>query len=176
MNKILMLFAAILIFSNCSKIDEFTQFNLGYKSQITVSPTAGLNLPLNLFTPEMETNSESEFSVNDTNKDLIEEILLEKLDMKITAPSDQTFDFLKSVAVYMEADGLAEIKIAEATDIPENIGAELSLTPAGNDLAEYIKKDAFNLRVNVITDKTINREVQIEVDSEFFVDAKLLGI
>ena len=176
MNKILMLFATVLIFSNCSKVDELTQFNMAYTSQVTVSPTAGLNLPFNLFTPKMETNSEAEFAVNDTNKDLVEEIILKKLDLTVTAPSDQRLDFLESIAVYIEAEGLAEIKIAEATDIPENVGATFSLTPAENNLAEYIKKDAFQMRVNLVTDKTIDREVQINVDSEFFVDAKVLGI
>ncbi len=176
MNKILFLLATVFFFTNCSKVDELTQFNMAYKSQITVSPATGLNLPFDLFTPDMETNSESEFAVNDTNKDLIEEITLERLDLVINSPSDQRFDFVKSIEVYMEADGLAEIKIAEATDVPDTVGTELSLTPAGNNLAEYIKKEAFKLRVNIVTDKTINREVKIDVDSEFFVDAKILGV
>ncbi len=176
MNKIIALFVLVLLFSNCKKVDEFTQFNLAYKSEVTVSPAGGLNLPFDIFTPDMETNSESEFAVNDTNKDLVEEILLERLDMKITSPDDQRFDFLESISVFMEAEGLSEIKIAEITDIPDNVGADISLTTVENNLAEYIKKDAFNLRVNIISDKTINREVKIEVDSEFFVDAKILGI
>ena len=176
MNKIIALFALVLLFSNCKKVDEFTQFNLTYKSEVTVSPATILNLPIDIFTPDMETNSEAEFAVNDTNKDLVEEILLERLDMKITSPDDQRFDFLGSISVFIEAEGLSEIKIAEITDIPDNVGAEISLTTVENNLAEYIKKDAFNLRVNIVSDKTVNREVKIEVDSEFFVDAKILGI
>ena len=111
---------------------------------------------------------------NDTRKDLVEEINLTELKMIITSPSDQRFDFLNEASVFINAEGLSELKIAEAKDIPETVGNELSLTPVENDLSEYIKKDAFSLRVKVVTDKIINNEVKVDVKSNFFVDAQII--
>ena len=162
------------LFFNCESLDNFTQFNLEYSSSVSVEPSLGINLPINLLTPEMETDSEAEFAIHNTRKDLIEEILLTEMKMNITSPSDQRFDFLNEVSVYINAEGLSEIKIAEANDIPENIGTELELTTLDNDLSEYIKKDKFSLRVNTITDKDINERVDIDVFSDFFVDAQII--
>lgn len=164
----------LILTSNCESLDNLTQFNLEYSSSVTIPPTTGLNLPLNLFTPEMETDSESEFAIHNTNKDLIEEINLTEMMMTITSPNNQRFDFLNEISVYINAEGLSELKIAEAKDIPENIENELNLNTLENDLSEYIKKDKFSLRVNTITDKLISQEIDINVFSNFFVDAQII--
>ena len=67
------------IFTACDKLDELTKFDMEYSQRATIPSSAGIDLPFDVFTPEMETNSESTFEVNDTRKDLIEEIKLTEL-------------------------------------------------------------------------------------------------
>ena len=93
--------------------------------------------------------------------------------MKITSPSTQRFDFLKSIEISISASGLSDLKIAQKLDFPESVGNEVALDVLENDIAEYIKKDKFKLKVNVVSDKTIASEVQIDVNSVFRVKAKL---
>lgn len=170
------IFAYAFAISSCGDaISKYTQFNLAYTSKITIPANLGINLPVDLFTPEMETNSEAEFEVNDTRKDLIEEILLEECKMKITSPNGQTFGFLNSIHLYLNADGLDEILIAKLENIPENIGNEIVLDVEGKDFKDYIKKDNFTLKAKTITDKITNRDVDISINTKFFVDAKILG-
>lgn len=163
-----------LVFSNCEIFPLTTSFDLAYTSSVTVPKTGGLNLPFDLFTPEVTTNSESQFAVNDTRKDLLEEVTLTQMTLTITSPSSQRFDFLKEMSVYLNAEGLSEIKIASADNIPENIGATLEMDVVENDLKEYIKKDKFSLRVETVTDKTISEDVDIDIFSNFFVRANLI--
>lgn len=176
MKKIALLMFTVCLLTNCDVIDELTKFNMEYNAAIEIKSTANLNLPFDVFTPDVETNSESEFEVNDTRKDLIEDIRLRKLELDITAPSDQDFSFLESVEVFISAEGLDEIKIAYIKQVPETIGNSLSLDVENIDIKEYIKKDKFNLRLNTVTDKVLTNDCSIAVKSIFFVDAKILGI
>ncbi|WP_373518292.1 hypothetical protein [Pricia sp.] len=175
MRNFILILTILVTISSCDKVDELTKFDLEYNSKVVVPGATGINLPFNMVTPDMETNSESQFEVNDTRKDLIEEIKLTKLQMVITSPTDADFSFLNSVEVFISAEGLDEIKIAEK-DVDENVGSTLDVDVLDIDLKEYIKKDEFNLRLNTVTDEVINDDHEIDVNSTFFVDAKILGI
>ena len=161
--------------SNCSKLDELTQFNIDYDTQVTIPSTTGINLPFDVLTPDTETNSESTFQLNDTRKDLIEEINLTKLQLVITSPSDADFSFLESIEVFISAEGLDELRIASREEVPET-ASTLDMDVSDADLKEYIKKDSYSLRLNTVTDEAISQDYEIDVNSTFFVDAKILGL
>ena len=124
----------------------------------------------------METNSESTFAVNDTRKDLIEEIKLTDLELVMISPEEADFSFLNSIEVYISADGLEEILIANLDEVPEDAGNVITLDTSDTDLKEYIKKDEFSLRLNTVTDELMSTDHELEVNSTFFVDAKILGL
>jgi hypothetical protein len=170
---IICLFALII---SCDKLDELTKFDMEYSQRATIPSTAGIDLPFDVFTPEMETNSESTFEVNDTRKDLIEEIKLTELEMVIISPDGADFSFLNSIEVYISADGLEEIKIAYLEEVPEDAGSVITLDTSDTDLKEYIKSDEFSLRLNTVTDELMSSDHELEVNSTFFVDAKILGL
>jgi hypothetical protein len=176
MKRIALFIFTVCLLNSCDIIDELTKFNMEYNSTVEIESTANLNLPFDVFTPDVETNSESEFEVNDTRKDLIEDIRLRKLDLDITSPSDQDFSFLESVEIFISAEGLQEIRIAYMDEVPETIGNLISLDVEDVDIKEYIKKDKFNLRLNTVTDEVLTNDCSIAVKCIFFVDAKILGI
>ena len=176
MNKLMLLILAIgmISFTSCDKIDEeFTQFELEYTSQLTIESGFGLNLPINVITPETTTNAESEFEINNTKKDLVEEVTLTDMTLKVTSPDEQRLDFLESIKVYINADGLSELEIAFKNDVPEDVGDSLELDVNENNLKDYIIKDEFSLRVEAVTDMITGNDVDIDIKSTFFVDSKL---
>ncbi len=167
---------ALLFLLGCKAVDKLTQFNLDYNETITIPASSIIDVPLTILTPEVETNTESEFASNDTRKDKIEEIKLTAMTLSVLSPENGDFGFLKSVSVSLVADGLDEIQIAWKDAVPEDAGNILDLETTDKDLKEYIKKDAFKLRVSVTTDEVTTSEYKIDVYSNFFVDAKVLGI
>ena len=173
--NIAILIMLIFLVSNCKKIDSLTQFDMEYDSSVVIPSSTGINLPFNLFTPEIESNSETTFAVNDTRKDLIEEITLMSLDIELTSPSNGDLGFLNAVNVFISADGLSEVKIAWKDNIPSDIGKTLILETSDEDIKDYIKKDNFVLKLNTTTDEFITSDHHIDVHSVFFVDAKVLG-
>lgn len=148
---------------------------MNYESDITYSAGLPINLPVNISTPDMATNSEQEFAINDTRKDLIESIKLTQLKLNITAPAGETFSFLKEVHVYISSAGLPEVEIANKLNIDNTVGNEISLTLFDSELRDYIKADKFSLRVASTTDELLTSQVNVHVYSTFFVDAKILG-
>ncbi|WP_462280969.1 hypothetical protein [Salinivirga cyanobacteriivorans] len=161
--------------NTCDEVDELTQFEMEYTEEVVIPSSTGINLPFNIFTPDIESNSESTFSVNDTRKDLIEEITLKKMDLTLTSPSNGDFGFLNSIEIYISAEDVSEVRIAWKEDIPSNVGQYLELETSGADIKEFIKKDEFKLRVNTVTDEALTSDHHIDIHSIFHVDAEILG-
>ncbi|MEN7551229.1 hypothetical protein AAG747_25145 [Rapidithrix thailandica] len=165
----------LLLFS-CKELDKLTQFNMPYEASVTIDSSIGIDVPGNFYSPEIETNSESTFAVNDTRKDLVEEILLTQMSLELKSPEDGDFSFLNEISIYMSAEDLDEIKIAWKENIPAEPGKKIEMEVSNQDLKAYIKKDKFTLRVNSVTDEFITQDHEIDIDANFFVDAKVLGL
>ncbi len=176
MKKILILFCAFVALTSCDKLDELTKFNIDYNTNVVIESAVNVNLPFSVESPNVETNSESKFEVNDTRKDLIEEIRLESLQLTITTPDDGDFTFLESIEVYISAEELEDVKIASITEVPDTVGNVIELETSDINLEEYIKKDSFVLKLETVTDKVITEDHHIDVDTVFFVDAKIFGL
>lgn len=162
---------AFTLSSGCKK--KVTQFYVDYTTEAVIPATLSI-LPVSVNTPEVTTNSTYNFENNNTRRDHIRHILLDKLSLAITSPQGETFSFVNSVTLYISAPGLEETAVAFADSIPANVGNQLALTSAGVDLKDYIKADQIQLRLKVVTDETIPQDVHISVYSKYLVDAKLI--
>lgn len=161
--------------TSCKQLDRLTMFNLGYTYDFVIPPTPASELPIDLVSPEFETNSEEEFAFHSTHKDKVEEIRLTQLSVQLL-DFMESFTFVKSVEVYLKADGLPETLVAWKTNVPDNVGTRMELEVTNDDLASYLKKDKMTLRLRAVTDEPIEKELPVQVASSFHVDAKILGL
>lgn len=161
--------------AGCRKIDKFTKFKISYEESVTVPSSLGINLPFKMATPDIPSNTEAVFSINDTRKDLIEKIQLSTLKIKVKNPVNGDFSFLKSVEILISANGLSDTKIAWKDPVADDAGNEIWMDVSGADLKDYINKDSFSLKINIVTDEIISTDHEIGVFAEFNVDAKILG-
>ncbi|NVK28090.1 MAG: hypothetical protein HWE14_08600 [Flavobacteriia bacterium] len=176
MKRFLPILIAALSFTACEKARELTQFTIETNTEITIPAATGINLPIDIITPDVETNSSSTFENNNTRADLIEEVRLDECQLSIVAPASADFDFLNSIEIYIKAENEPEVLIAERQDIPESGLREFMLDVTGADLTPYIKKSKYDLRVKVVTDQVPGSDIDINIESIFFVDAKILGL
>jgi hypothetical protein len=161
--------------SSCEKLKRVTAFNMEVESYLTIQSEVGINLPFSVYSPDVQTNSEAEFEVNNTKAKKIEHIQLTALVMTILSPQNQEFDFLKEVEVFISADGLSEVNLASKYNIENSIGRELRLDVSMADFKEYLKCETFDIRVRSLTDEMFIHDVEIKILSEFRVDAKVVG-
>lgn len=168
------LVSLLLLTVSCEEANELTKFDIEYDKSFTVPATLGIDTPLSIPTPDITTNYQEKFSGNDTKKDLVEEIYMKDLTLTVQTPSSADFSFLKSLTIYINAEGMEETEIASRESISNDIGSTLEMETSGVDLKEYIFKDSFNLRTKVTTDETISEDHEINAAMVFTVDAKLL--
>jgi hypothetical protein len=174
--KISFLFLFSLLLVGCDGLSKFTQFEMPFTSTVTIPKSTGLNLPFNIPTPEIETNSATFFSTNNINTDLIEKIELKKMELTVTSPASGNFNFLKSFEIYITAEGLEETKIAWIDDIANNEAMPLKLSIDKIDLKQFIMKDKFGLNVKTTTDELTATDYTIEIKTAFMIDVKVLGL
>lgn len=171
MNRIFLLLVIVLLFGGCKK--KLTQFYVEDNSETIIQSTFGQILPFNVQTPEITTNSESEFESNDTKKDYINSIKLSDLKLTILSPDGEDFSFLNTINVFISNSQLGEKKIAFKESISNEIGSELICDVVDANLAEYIKGSSYKIRIEATTDETIGQDITINVYTRYFVDAKL---
>lgn len=176
MKKTLTVITLLIIILSCDAIDELTKFNIEFNTTFSIPPSTLIDVPLDIITPETTTNSQTEFENNDTRSDLVESIKLRELRLDLVTPTSGNFDFLNEIEIYISAEGLSELLIASKFDIQEDGLRTIVLDVENIELKEYIKKDSYQLRTRARTDKTINEEHEINVFTNFRVDAEILGL
>ena len=165
---------SLLLFTlSCEEANELTEFDIEYEESFTVPGTLGIDTPISIPTPEITTNYEEKFSGNDTKKDLVEKIYMKELTLSVQSPSGGDFSFLKSLTIYIIADG-DKTKIASRESISNDVGSTLEMETSEVDLKEYIFKDSFKLETEVTTDEMISEDHEINAAMVFTVDAELL--
>ena len=51
----------LFTFNSCKTIDKLTQFNMSFNQTVVIPSSTGISLPIDLITPDIETNAESTF-------------------------------------------------------------------------------------------------------------------
>ena len=176
MKKSSLYFACILfLVCGCKKVEEATRFEMKYDESIMVPATLGINLPFNIPTPDITSYSRSEFSMNNIQKRLVQEVMLTGLTLDLREPAYADFSFLESIRVFISTDDLPDKEIAWLDPLPDDCGDHLNLDTSGEDLKEYIKAKAFFLKVRTVTDELLTSDHYIDIHCIFFVDARILG-
>lgn len=165
---IAILVSATIFTSSCKKLLTFNVSD-STTTTIDVNPLP-ISSPIEIPTPDITTNSESEFEQNDTKIELVKEIILKELDLTITSPDDKTFSFLKSIEIFISADGEDETKLAWDTDVSSDAKV-INLTCSKEALDRYVKKSKYKLKTKVTTRETLTKSVDLKIDFTFQVTA-----
>ncbi|MCX2742627.1 hypothetical protein OO013_02055 [Mangrovivirga sp. M17] len=176
MRKLTFLSFTVITFllSSCETIDSLTQFYYDEETSFTIPGQTSVGLIDNITTPEVQSSGSQEFESNDSRADMVESCKLVELNLTLNSPEAGNFDFLNEINIYISAEGLPEKLIATETNVPTGV-TQFSLETQDVDLAEYIKAGAYTLKTDVTTDQILTEDHVINVYSNFFVDAKILG-
>lgn len=167
---------AALFSASCKKISELTKFDLKYNTGTTIQAGIGALIPFDVNTPDIQTQTQDEFEGHNTGRNLIESVKLKEIKLSVISPEGENFDFLKSIEVYISANGQQEIKAAWKNNLPDAGAKEISLDCPDTNLKNYLMSDKYKLRLKTTTGKVLNHDVQIKIANVFRVDAKVLGL
>ncbi len=158
----------------CKKIRELTRFTIRQETYATIPSSTLINLPINVATPDIQTNSAQEFQANNTDASLVRSAFMESLQINIQSPGSADFDFLRTIRIYLSADGLPEKRIAFLEEIPQTGLRSLTLTVDESvDLQEYVKKEKFALRVETINRELNSNQINLRINSAIKIEADI---
>ncbi|MES2733614.1 MAG: hypothetical protein V4714_17855 [Bacteroidota bacterium] len=157
---VLLLFAPMFLFSGCKKIENLATVNPAASTKFTIP--GAVPGTISFVTPDND-------NPNTGKAWLVSKANLDKVTLTVENPSGQTFQFIKSIRFFLQAEGLAEVEVANRFDIENSVGSSMELNATGVDLKEYLKKEKFRLRVEVVTDEVVIQSVQVKADLLFKV-------
>jgi hypothetical protein len=172
MKKIVTLLLCLPFFLNSCSKNALTDFDMAYQVSLTIPSSTGIDIPLSVITPDIATNSTTEFKNRGTDASHVKEVRLTNAMLTITNPPGKTFSFLKSIHVLISTAGSPDVEIAFLDNVP-NLN-RITLTTTGAILDPYIKSDKFKITVKAVTKETILQDITLQADLAFHVKADLL--
>jgi hypothetical protein len=162
----------LIFFIACKKIEQLLTFYISNETSVTIPSTTPVNLPVDVGTPDVTSNSSQEFKNNNANVNLVKDIKLNNLMMTITDPQNQTFGFLKSVHLYISTDSANEIELAYLDSIPA-AATSISLLTTQLPLDSYVKSATYKLRTQAVCRQLLTQNSTIDIKLKFKVTANL---
>lgn len=159
-----------LFLTSCDAVDDLLTFTISNDASIKIKSTSPINLPLEIITPEVTTNSSSEFENNKTKSSLVKDVKIRSLKLSISDPSDKTFTFLKSIHLYISTTDSNEIELAYQDNISTTSNS-IDLICTDKKLDEYIKANSYKIRTKVTLKETLTKDVTVKADMKFKVTA-----
>ncbi|MBW4359970.1 hypothetical protein [Flavobacterium taihuense] len=168
--KITIIAILSLLVISCNAVDQLLTFTISNQTTFKINSGLPFNSPFEVATPDVTTNSTSEFKNNNTNANLVKDVKLQELKLSITSPADKTFSFLKSVHMYISTTADDEIELAFQDNISSTTNT-IILTCTSQKLDKYIKASSYKIRTTVTTKETLTQETTIKADMKFKVTA-----
>jgi hypothetical protein len=165
----LSIFLAVVL-SSCNAVDNLLTFNISNQTSIKINSNSPINLPSEIITPDVTTNSSTEFKNNNTKADLVKDVKLKSLKLTIDSPEGKTFTFLKSVHLYISTTNSDEIELAYQDNINSSSNM-IDLVCTDKRLDQYIKADNYKIRTQVTLKETLTQDVTIKANMDFKVTA-----
>ncbi|WP_264536880.1 hypothetical protein [Flavobacterium sp. N1736] len=159
-----------LFLTSCDAVDDLLSFTISNEASIKIKSNSPINLPSEIITPDVTTNSSAEFSNNKTKASLVKDVKLKSLRLSITNPDGKTFAFLKSIHLYISTTDSDEIELAYQDNINETTNT-LDLISTDARLDKYIKADKYKIRTQVTLKETLTQDVTVKADMKFKVTA-----
>lgn len=170
----LFLLLVVFLVSSCKDLNELVTFRIRNEADFTVK--SAVNAPLNLDLPvgNVKSNSNQAFENNNTRADLVKEVKLENLKLTITSPDNADFNNIKSIYLYINAEGLEEKLIAFKDNDDESLGNIMEMETTNEQLDEFIKKDQYSLRTEIELRRAYMYDVDVKANMTFRATANLL--
>ena len=174
-NKLLFLpvvFAILFSGISCKKIDDLLTFTINVENNFTIGASSPINLPIDILTPQVATNSTQQFQNNNSDVNRVKDIKLKTVDLQITNPPGKTFSFLESVHIYISTNASDEIELAYLDNISTTANS-ISLITTTASLDKYVKASSYSLRTKIVTKQALTQNVDVKNLCQFQVTANL---
>ena len=186
MKKIILLAASIISLSACQKIKNAANisFDVPYTQTVTLPPvpgyTYGTPLPsggadLPFAKVSLATNAQQYFDQYHASRANVVSAFLTQLDMQITNPANQNFDFLDRMELYISTESQPEVLVAYQYSIPKGSKKIDLVIVQGLDIKNYADADSVTVRLNAHVNAVPIPGTQVYSEGNFHITANPLN-
>ena len=170
MKNLAFIFLAVLITATgCKKFTDLLTFEISNSENIKIPATSLISTPIISPVP-VSMHSQETFESNNTKASLVKDVTLRKLTLTITDPSSETFNFLKSINIFIGTDPNDKVLLATLDNVPLDV-LTIDLVPGNSKLDKYIKASSYTLYTEISLRSTVGKELTVRADSKFKVTA-----
>ena len=117
---------------------------------------------------DIDVSQSQELENQGYTEDQIDSVHLETLTLTVSAPAGGDFDFLESIAFFVEADGEERVEIARLEPVPEG-ATELDVPVADVELLPYVVAESMTVTTEAMgaapdDDTTVDAHLVFDVD------------
>ena len=171
MKRFTLFICLISLFASCKKTKDDVKelldipFSFSMKNDFTLPGIGGevtvKDTAISIKSPYVTNTIPDEFKKNNANIEKIKSISIEGVELTIKTPAGQTFAFMKSVEIYLGADGIGETLVASKSGINTISPAPttLSLDTKGANIAPYVKNPTYYIRTKTSIVKTYKDDI-----------------
>lgn len=163
------LLISCLVVISCKKLDELLTFEISNSENIKIPASGLLNVPVIAPVP-VTMNSQESFENNNTNSNLVKDVMLKKLTLTIIDPSTENFNFLKSIRISIGTDQNDRVPLASLDTIPKGVSV-IELISNNSKLDKFVKASSYTLYTEVMLRSNVTNELTVRADSKFKVTA-----
>ena len=175
---------AIAAIASCSKIKQLANINadVPYSTQVTIPPytadTTGLSqlggVTISLPGVAVPTNSKQFMSDYHTAANMVINVYLKSLSIRILSPAGRNFDFMDNADLYLSAAGQPEVLIASRKNIPKGSSILNLTTNTDVNLKIYFVQDTIYFRLSTHINTVPPADEELNISSVFHVLANPL--
>ena len=169
---ILLVLLYFLTFTGCKKIDQLTHFFMNYTTTAIIEPSSIYGNPFDIYTTEINTNSDSIFTTQNTNSDNINLIQLKKLAVYIVNADSIPIGYIQSLDLYIvdPLEGDKQIAWSENSSTTDSL---FLFTLTTDNLAQYLSEDKITYRLHGTLSQDNFHKTIFSVNTSYFTDAVL---
>ena len=159
---------ALLLSMSCANLDNLSITRTG-KTLIKKNPTE-IDFGVLEFSNLSEIDLNQIASDNGRQLEDIDSIKINSAILDLPFPQNANFDFAESIEFFVQADGVAPLKIASISPVPRNT-KEITLDVAAVDLLNFSESRILEITSRLVgTTPEFDTEVQATIDLEVDVD------
>lgn len=171
---VVLLLVVLALGSGCEDANRWTKYRLTYKSRPVISDVLPLsNDTFFNYQASFEFNFKDDMEFRAVNPDKIEKARFYELQVAIKTDSPvNTFNFMRTLRIYLEGEGVPKRLIEEFESVPLSEKFLFMNLNETEGILDLLKSNTFRLIFEFNTDEMLQDEVHFEIDSRFEIDAK----
>lgn len=159
-----------IIGSSCN--GDLISYDFERTGTLMIRAGAPSNSVQNFTIENLSTDYEDAAAANNQTTDKTADLYMRFCAMELISPLSRDLNFLQRGEIFLNAPGRPEIKVADLSTTPSNIGQYIEFVPTTEPVVNHFQADSYSLRLELVFDQLVTQDREIRLLQSFRVLAE----